>query len=476
MKKQYESRTKIVATVGPASSDESVMEKMIQAGVDVFRLNFSHSTREEHQSTIQKIRNLNELNDTHTAILADLQGPKLRIGEVESGTVWEKDSMIEILNTTCIGNREKVYLNYEPFAREAASGDIIMVDDGKIELIVTATNGTNCVTAKVKTGGAISSKKGVNLPNTKISLPSLTEKDLADLDFVLENNVEWIALSFVRNAYDIIHLKTIIEKKQKDALVIAKIEKPEAITNFDEILAVADGIMVARGDLGVELPMEEVPIYQKVLVKKCLAAAKPVIIATQMMESMITNSKPTRAEVNDVANAVLDGADALMLSAETTVGKYPVEVIEAMEQIIIRAEKEASLYKPQIPLNKEGENFIGDAVCHSSVTLSHKVGAQAIISMTKSGYTAFTISSFRPRARIYIFSDDTSLLNRMSLIWGVTGFVYNKYESTDKTFSDVIEILREKGFLKSGDIVINTASMPIHEKSRTNALKVSVVE
>ena len=477
MFKPHFSRTKIVATLGPATESEEMLEKIIEAGVDVCRLNFSHGQHDNLKKIIARIRRINEKYGLHVCILGDLQGPKLRLGNIENDKItWEKGDFVTFTTQKCIGTREKVYITYPEFPKDVNIDDKILVDDGKLELIVLETDRENEVKAMVTYGGDVSSKKGVNLPNTLISLPSLTEKDLADLDFALEQDLDWIALSFVRTADDIKHLKKIIKDKGKRTQVIAKIEKPDAVKNFDSILKETDGVMVARGDLGVEMPMEDVPLIQKLLVKKCIAAAKPVIIATQMMESMINNARPTRAEANDVANAVLDGADAVMLSAETSVGKYPVQVIDSMEKIISRIEVDKTIYSIKYSLNKKSDSFLSDAVCLNAVLMSNEVNAQAIISMTKSGYTAFKISSFRPEAKVFIFSDDYNLLNMLTLVWGVQAFYYDKFGSTDGTISDVLHILKAQGHLKTGDIAINTASMPIHEKQRTNALKISVVE
>jgi len=470
-------RTKIIATLGPASSTEEMLTKLISTGVDICRLNFSHGKHEDLEKAIHAIRAINKKHNLHICILGDLQGPKLRIGDMENGSaIWKAGDKVVFTSEKCIGTASRVYMTYTQFPQDVEIGDKILVDDGKLELIVSATNKTDEVEAIVNYGGVISSKKGVNLPNTAISLPSLTEKDLEDLDFALRHDLEWIALSFVRKADDILALKSIIEAKGKNAKVVAKIEKPEAIRNIDDIIRVTDAVMVARGDLGVELPMEEVPLIQKAVVKKCITASKPVIIATQMMESMISSPRPTRAEANDVANAVLDGADAVMLSAETSVGQYPVQVIESMDKIIGRVETERALYDVKYSLDTQSESFLSDAVCLNAVLMAKEVNAKAIISMTKSGYTAFKIASFRPEAKIFIFSDDPELLNRVNLIWGVRGFIYDKFSTTDDTFKDVIKILKEFGYLTAGDIVINTASMPIHEKSRTNALKISVVD
>ncbi len=470
-------RTKVIATLGPASSSEEILTQMISAGVDICRLNFSHGNHDVLINTIKTIRTINEKHNLHVCILCDLQGPKLRIGEMENGSAeWERGDEVVFTTEKCIGTKNRVYMTYPQFPADVKVDDKILVDDGKLELRVVETNLMNEVKAIVTYGGTISSKKGVNLPNTAISLPSLTPKDLADLEFALEHKTEWVALSFVRSAQDITELRKIIQDRGSNAKIIAKIEKPEAVQFIDEIIAETDAVMVARGDLGVEMPMEDVPIIQKMVVKKCVAASKPVIIATQMMESMITNNKPTRAESNDVANAVLDGADAVMLSAETSVGAFPVRVIEYMDKIIGSAERQNIIYNPRYSLNKNSPTFISDAVCLNAVLMSKEVGAKAIISMTKSGYTAFKIASFRPEAKVFIFSDNPELLNTINLIWGVRGFLYDKFSSTDETFDDVMQILKEHGHLHSGDLVVNTASMPLQKKSRTNALKVSVVE
>jgi pyruvate kinase len=470
-------RTKIVATLGPASTDIDVIEQMIIAGVNVCRINFSHGSYENVLIQITNIREINKKLNTHVAILADLQGPKLRIGLVENNGV-ELIVGKEIVITTkeCIGTAERVYITYPQFPKDVKAGENILIDDGKLLLKVIETNGEDEVKSVVVYGGILSSKKGVNLPNTKVSLPCLTEKDLNDLDFALENNVEWIGLSFVRSVTDIIDLKAIIKKKNKHARVIAKIEKPEALIGIDNIIDMSDGIMVARGDLGVELPMEQVPLVQKMLVKKCLAASTPVIIATQMMESMITNFAPTRAEVNDVANAVLDGADAVMLSGETSVGKYPVKVIEAMSLIIKNVEADESIYYKEHEPTTKNQTYVSDSICYNACVLAKQADVKAIVSMTNSGYTAFKLSSQRPQSKIFIFTDNESLLTTLNLLWGVQGFYYDKYESTDQTISDILEILKTKQLVEMDDLVINIASMPMKERGKTNMLKLSQIK
>ncbi len=470
-------RTKIVATLGPASTDIGVIEQLINAGVNVCRINFSHGSYENVLTQIKNVRAINHKLHTHVAILADLQGPKLRIGVVENNGV-ELIVGKEIVITTkeCIGTAERVYITYPQFPKDVKAGENILIDDGKLLLKVIETNGEDEVKSVVVYGGMLSSKKGVNLPNTKVSLPCLTEKDLKDLDFALEHNVEWIGLSFVRSVTDIVDLKAIIKKKNKSARVIAKIEKPEALNGIDNIIDMSDGIMVARGDLGVELPMEQVPLVQKMLVRKCLAASTPIIIATQMMESMITNFAPTRAEVNDVANAVLDGADAVMLSGETSVGKYPVKVIEAMTRIIKNVEAEESIYYKEHEPTTRNQTFVADSICFNACVMSKQADVKAIVTMTNSGYTAFKLASQRPQAKIFIFTDNESLLTTLNLLWGVQGFYYDKYESTDQTISETLEILKNKKLVVEDDLVINIVSMPMKEKGRTNMLKLSQIK
>jgi pyruvate kinase len=470
-------RTKIVATIGPASSSKQALKDLIMAGVDVCRINFSHGSYEDHLQVIKNIKEINKELWVHTAILADLQGPKLRIGVVENDRA-ELINGNEIIITTekMIGNAEKVYITYPQFPQDVRPGEIVLLDDGKLTLRVIETDGKKEVRCHIVHGGILSSKKGVNLPNTKVSLPCLTEKDLADLDFALENNVEWIGLSFVRSASDIIELKNIISLNNKSTRVVAKIEKPEALDDIDNIIRETDAVMVARGDLGVEVPMESVPLAQKMMVRKCLKAAKPIIIATQMMETMITNPTPTRAEVNDVANSVMDGADAIMLSGETSVGKFPVKVIETVSKIITNIETHGGIFNSEIEPDFNMNRFTTDSICHSACHLAENINARAIITMTHSGYTAMKISSYRPKSSIFVFTSNHSLLNTLSLIWGVRGFFYDKYISTDHTIADIKYILRREGFLKQGDYFINIASMPITEKGKTNMMKLSYVE
>jgi pyruvate kinase len=475
--KPFHSRTKIVATLGPASAKPDVLYSMFNAGLDVCRLNFSHGSQADHQEVLDTIRAINKKYNYNVGILADLQGPKIRIGMVKDGGIQLVNGNRTIITTKeCIGNEERIYITYTTFPKDVKPGEIILLDDGKLQMRVIETNLEDEVLCEVVHGGILTSRKGVNLPNTKVSIPSLTVEDRKNLEFVLENDVDWIGLSFVRNAADITELKDIIKERGKTARVIAKIEKPEAIANIDEIIAVSDGIMVARGDLGVEMPMEEVPLLQKMIVQKCRAASKPVIIATQMLESMITTPRPTRAEVNDVANSVLDGADAVMLSGETSVGEFPLIVIETMQKIIKNIEVNNYPFHADKFLKPKSETFLSDAVCDSACFLAKQTGAVGIVSMTVSGYTAFEISSHRPEALTYIFTNNINLINTLSLVWGVQAFYYDKFESTDETILDVNDLLVKAKLIKKGDILINTAAIPMESQGKTNMLKVTVID
>lgn len=474
---KVQKRTKIVATLGPASAKKEILTSLIAKGVDVCRLNFSHGSQEDHLEVINTIREINSEYNTNIGILADLQGPKIRIGKMkEGGAVLLNGAEVEITTHELVGDENRIYITYAEFPKDVNENEIILLDDGKIQLRVLRSNQKDTVWCEVVHGGVLTSRKGVNLPNTKVSIPSLTDEDLDNLHFVLQYDVEWIGMSFVRNAEDIVRLKEVIREAGKSSRVIAKIEKPEAIDNIDAIIEVTDGIMVARGDLGVEVPMEDVPVLQKMIVKKCRNASKPVIIATQMLESMITTPRPTRAEVNDVANSVLDGADAVMLSGETSVGEFPEIVIETMSKIIVHVERTSYPYYSSKKTAHDAESVIPDAICGSSVYLAEKTNASAIVAMTYSGYTAFEISSYRPNADIYIFTGNQALLNTLTLLWGVKTFYYDKFESTDGSIHDVNSLLKSKKLVQPGQIVINTASTPLHQKGKTNTIKVTEME
>ncbi len=467
-------KTKIVATIGPASSPIDVLRELMRAGMDVARLNFSHGSYDFYRELIANIRQLNEELGLNTAILADLQGPKLRVGAMESGPIDLVDGSELVITTEAVKGRPGlVSTTYTQFPQDVKPGEIALLDDGKIRLEVVATDGRTRVVTRVINGGPLSANKGLNLPNTKVSLPCLTEKDLKDLDFALEQNVDWVGLSFVRSARDIIELKHIIRAQDKHARVIAKIEKPEALLEIDDIIREADALMVARGDLGVEIPMEKVPLVQKDLIRRCLAMHRPVIVATQMMESMITNITPTRAEVNDVANAVLDHADAVMLSAETSVGKHPVEVVKAMNRILVEMETAEGMYNVPNPPLESNERTVSDAISIAAVRMTEAMPVKAIVTMTHSGYTAFKISSMRPKANIYAFTSNPAILCMLNLVWGVRAHYYDKTVSTDHTIADIKHLLRKRNHVQKGDLVINIASMPIAEKGMANMLKLS---
>ena len=468
-------KTKIVATVGPASNSKDVLRALIHEGVDVFRLNFSHGTHEDHLKVISNVRELNQELGSTVSLLQDLQGPKIRVQEVLPDTVLERGQELIITTKQLLGNKDIVSTSYNSLPKDVKYGDMILIDDGKIELKVKEVREAEIVT-EVIYGGPLKSRKGINLPFTKVSAPSLTQKDLTDLEFGIQQKVDWIALSFVRKASDIRELRDILDSRQSSSRIVAKIEKPEALNNIDDIITATDAIMVARGDLGVEIWLEEVPMVQKMLVEKCNKAGKPVIVATQMMESMIENPRPTRAETNDVANAVMDGADALMLSAETAAGKYPLEVIRSMVRTVASVEKNPNIYFKFRDVNTETAVFMNDSLVLAACKLAKDVGAKAIVGMTSSGYTAYKSSSHRPNANIFVFTGNRALINKMNLVWGTRAYHYDKTDSTDETISDVEEILKREGHVKSGDIFIFLASMPIQERARTNTLKINVVK
>lgn len=470
-------RTKIVATIGPSTKSKEVLKNMILEGVNVFRINFSHADYKVVKENISLVRKLSEELETNIAVLADLQGPKLRIGLMEDNTIINPDDTIRFCTgKEFVGNNDKVYMNYPDFPNDVKKGELILVDDGKLLFEILNTNGIDEVKAKVIQGGILSSKKGVNLPNTNLSLPALTNKDKKDALFALEQGVDWIALSFVRNEKDLKKLEKLIKNNSEYKVpIIAKIEKPEGVANIKKIVAYCDGIMVARGDLGVEVPAEEVPLIQKKLVLTAKKARIPVIIATQMMETMIDSLTPTRAEVNDVANSVIDGADAVMLSGETSVGKYPVEVIKKMATILKKVEGSSLINVPEEPPTIRTERYITKSICYHASIMANEIEAKAICTLTNSGYTAFQISAWRPAANILVFTSNKRILSRLSLLWGVNSFYYDRYVSTDETVEDVNQIAFEKGFVSKGDFLINLAAMPIVDKGMVNTLRVSQV-
>jgi pyruvate kinase len=470
------SKSKIIATIGPACNAKETLKKMIFEGIDVCRLNFSHGSHEDHKKVIGLIRELNEELGTKVAILADLQGPKLRVGAVQdNGVELVKGSQLKIVTHDCLGTATCVYLSYKPLPLDVMPGETILIDDGKIKLEVIETNREDTVTTRIVNGGMLSSKKGVNLPNTKISLPSLTDKDIEDVNFALSFDVDWIALSFVRSGRDILQLKKIIEDRGKHTRIVAKIEKPEALEDIDAIIDAADAIMVARGDLGVEIPFDRVPMVQKQIVSKCIMKGKAVIIATQMMESMMTNFRPTRAEATDVANAVVEGADALMLSGETSVGQYPVEAIISMQQVISATEGKGFELPHENQPNPKDEFYLFHAVCYNVCKMAELTNAKGIVVFSYNGGTVFEIAKNRPKACIYAFSPNSKVLNQLSLLWGVNSF----YLDTDAAINDAIahtsEILKDEGYVMPGDVLVYAAGLPMHERGPIDTMKIEIV-
>jgi pyruvate kinase len=472
-------RTKIVATVGPACDTYEKLLDLIKCGVNVFRLNFSHGNHEDKKTIIDYIRQINKPEPYNIAILGDLQGPKLRVGEMENGGIdVVAGDILTFTNEKLVGNKEKIYVSYPDLHADVKVGNKILIDDGKIEVLVKTIRKNNDVAVEVTMGGRLSSKKGINLPDTKISLPALTEKDLIDLEFIIDQELDWVALSFVRSVKDIIILRNKLDERKSKTKIIAKIEKPEALHNIRDIIVESDAIMVARGDLGVELPVEQIPLIQRQIIRKSLHRAKPVIVATQMMESMIDRSKPNRSEITDVANAVMEGADAVMLSAETATGDHPKLVVETMKKIIMEVERTEYNYNREESLTPQphSPSFHSDAICYNACKLASDVNADALIGMTQSGYTGFMLSSYRPKAPLYIFTKERTLVNQLSLSWGVRAFFYDEENSLDEIVNDQIDILQERGFLKTGDIVVNTGSTPVHLHLPTNVVKITKVE
>lgn len=470
-------KTKIVATLGPATSTKEVIKQMMEAGVNVFRINFSHADYEDVKERIQMIRSLNKEFNYNTAILADLQGPKLRVGVMKEDVIVSPgDEITFVTGEAFEGDINRVYMNYKEFPRDVNPGERVLLDDGKLIFEVVETDKKSQVKAKVLQGGPLKSKKGVNLPNTNISLPALTKKDVEDAIFAIKQEVDWMALSFVRHSEDLMDLQKLITEHSKYKIpIVAKIEKPEAVENIDKIVAHCDGLMVARGDLGVEIPAQEVPLVQKQLVLRAKKARIPVIIATQMMETMISSLTPTRAEVNDVANSVMDGADAVMLSGETSVGAYPVQVIEKMTSIINSVEHSHLIKVPQEPPHIKTKRYITKSVCFHAASMANEINAKVITTLTNSGYTAFQISAWRPKAHILVFTSNERIMTQLSLLWGVKTFHYDRFVSTDQTIEDVTEMACEKGFLDKGDMMISLAAMPIQQKGMVNTLRVTEI-
>jgi pyruvate kinase len=470
-------RTKIVCTLGPTSSNRETIAELIRAGMDVARLNFSHGTHEEHARLIRYVREAAADQGRVVPILQDLQGPKIRIGPIKNGGVLIHKGQPLTLTTEPIeyGTRERVQISYQTLAEDVDVGGRILLDDGLLELVVTEIVDGDVVT-EVTVGGPLRSRKGVNLPDIKTSSPSLTMKDLEDLEFGLAMDVDLIALSFVRDESDVTDLMGRVRASGKRVMVIAKIEKPEAVRRIDEILDEADAIMVARGDLGIEMPISRVPSTQKTIIHKCMAAAKPVITATQMLESMIDNPRPTRAEASDVANAVLDGSDAVMLSGETAVGKHPVRVVDVMSKIILEAEQHSRQYQSPLSVptvSRFRSEDVTESVSFTAFDLAEQIGASAIACLTASGATARAIARHRPSMPLYAFTDDPRIMRQLGMLWGTKAFSIPFQRDTDEGVNLVHGTLTEMQLVHGGDLIVITAGMPLPAKGRTNMVLVS---
>ena len=466
-------RTKIVATIGPATQSEEIITDLIKAGVTTFRLNFSHGDHKDHQERIKTIRKVSEKLDLDIGILQDLQGPKIRLGRFKDGPVKvKKGDKFSLTSNEVECTKSIANVTYNKLAQEVTSGKRILLDDGKIEMIVEKVDiGNNLLECKVTVGGVLSNNKGVNFPDVQLSVKALTDKDIEDLEFGLTAGVDWIALSFVRNPSDINEIKNLINKNGHSIPVVAKIEKFEAIDQIDSILPLCDGVMVARGDLGVEMPAEEVPLLQKELIRKANTLGIPIITATQMLDSMASNPRPTRAEVSDVANAILDGTDAVMLSNETAVGDYPVEAVETMATIARRIERDYPLKAIESHLPSTIPNAISAAVSN----IARQLDAGAIIPLTKSGSTARNVSKFRPPTPILATTTERSVARRLQLVWGVTPLLVKNDDRTAKTFSIAMQIAQELGILKQGDLVVQTAGTLTGISGSTDLIKVGLV-
>lgn len=470
-------KTKIIATIGPASSAEKTLLKMKEAGINVCRLNFSHGEQKGHSEVIKRISTFNRQQNDYIAILADLQGPKIRIGDIEAGKMSLSEGEKLVFTTDENENKKgSVFISYPSFASDVKVGETVLLDDGKIALRVLRTDGEKEVLLEAVNDGVLYPRKGVNLPDTEISLPSLTDKDLNDLEFILDQEVHWLALSFVRTADDIHQLRSLVEKHpaKNKPRIIAKIEKPQAVKNIESIIDAADAIMIARGDLGVEMPMQTVPMIQKRIIALCQQKGRPVIVATQMMEAMINNIRPTRAEVNDVANSILDGADALMLSGETSIGQYPVEAVRIMRKIISEIEDFEAIYNKQNPPERLfNKRFISDAILFNASEMAQQTQARAIVVVSNSGYSALRLASHRPQSSLFVFSPNHFTLCSLSLLWGVRGFYDDSINDADSLMEKINRWLVKEKHVQPGSLIVNVLSTPVVEKGSSNTLRLS---
>ncbi|MEG1910063.1 MAG: pyruvate kinase [Bacteroidales bacterium] len=473
------SQAKIVATMGPATTTEEILLQLFKAGVDVCRINLSHGTHKEHTQIIEKIRRLSFENGYQIAILCDLQGPKLRVGEMlNNGVLLENGQKFTFVSCPCVGDSTQAYMSYVDFPKTVKIGDLVLIDDGKLRLKVTQTNGVDKVETLVENGGILSSKKGVNLPNTRVNLPSLTDKDIEDAKFALAMDVDWLGLSFVRNESDVIELKEFVAEqgKRDTTRILAKIEKPEALDCLSAIIDASDGIMVARGDLGVEVSFEMVPIIQKKIIRECVAKARPVIVATQMLESMISNFVPTRAEANDVANAILDGADAVMLSGETSMGNFPVESVQAMQSIIKWTENNGHRFKPKQKPQAEDEFFLSDTICYTATKMADQTKATVIVIFTDLRKPVMKLASFRPFTKIIVFTTNASLHRSLALAWGVEVFLMPIVERTSEAVAYANQILISHKIIEVNDTAVYVGHIPYRKQDAFNMVRVEVVK
>jgi pyruvate kinase len=475
-------RTKIVCTLGPAAEDESTIRAMIEAGMSVARINFSHGTHDDHARRMALVRRLADAYDCYVAVLADLQGPKLRVGLLPAEGIVLRDGEAVTFHTYPSGGEEEVPdpqaarpgqipLPHPEVARDVHPGERMLLDDGMLEVKVSGVTGPD-IHAKVVVGGILTSRKGLSLPHTSLKLPSVTDKDQADIAFALEQQVDFFALSFVRRAEDVQHLRAFLADRNAEVPIIAKIEKPEALDAFDGILATSNGIMVARGDLGVEAPAEEVPIYQKRIIRACNLAAKPVITATQMLDSMMRHPRPTRAEASDVANAILDGTDAVMLSGETAVGDYPLEAVRTMARIARTTERNLPYPDWVRRAADDQSDSVTDAISQATCEIAAELGVQAIFTSTMSGQTANMVARHRPAQPILAFSPREAVCRQLALVWGVTPLRLDEFADTDAMIANAMEAACRRGLVHQGDLVIITAGVPLGGTGRTNLLKV----
>ncbi|WP_101773913.1 pyruvate kinase [Peptostreptococcus faecalis] len=467
-------KTKIVCTMGPATDSDDVLRELVKNGLNVCRFNFSHGSHEEQKIRMDRTKRIRKELDEPVAILLDTKGPEIRTGEFESPVMLEEGDKFIVTMKDCIGNKEICSVSYKEMVNDVNVGDRILIDDGLVSLKIESISGDEIHTV-VENSGMVSSRKGVNLPGVVINLPAITDKDISDIKFGIEQGIDFIAASFVRKASDVLEIRRILEENNSsDIQIISKIENQEGVENIDSILQVSDGIMVARGDMGVEIPSEEVPIVQKMIIKKCNEVAKPVITATQMMDSMIRNPRPTRAEVADVANAIYDGTDAVMLSGETAAGKYPIEAVKSMNRIAVRTEETLD-YKVVSDYNSKMQVTITDAISHATCTTAKDLGAKAIITSTSSGYTTRMVSKFRPQAPIIAATNDEKVMRKLSLVWGTYPVMSESAGNTDEVVEASIEATKMAGFVNTGDIVVITAGVPVGEAGKTNLIRVSVI-